>query len=100
MRDRIDLDDTRRLVAKPLGATVKSAQSMEKDQDFPVSIEVQLLGGNGADDRQADIRSRIASQRGKLCPTACNMESQRSRRLIPRTGDHHSVDPGALLSEA
>ena len=24
---------------------------MSKDQDFPVSIEVQLLGGNGKDDR-------------------------------------------------
>ncbi len=25
--------------------------SMEKDQDFPVSVEVQLLGGNGRDER-------------------------------------------------
>ena len=30
----------------------QSAQSMEVDQDFPVSIEVQLLGGNGTDERQ------------------------------------------------
>jgi hypothetical protein len=29
----------------------QSAESMGKDQDFPVSIEVQLLGGNGKDDR-------------------------------------------------
>ncbi len=29
----------------------QSAKSMRKDQDFPVSIEVQLLGGNGADKR-------------------------------------------------
>lgn len=29
----------------------QSAESMELDQDFPVSIEVQLLGGNGTDDR-------------------------------------------------
>jgi hypothetical protein len=26
-------------------------ESMRKDQDFPVSIEVQLLGGNGTDER-------------------------------------------------
>lgn len=29
----------------------QSAQSMELDQDFPTSIEVQLLGGNGSDER-------------------------------------------------
>ncbi|WP_167613360.1 3-keto-disaccharide hydrolase [Maribellus sediminis] len=29
----------------------QSAQSMELNQDFPTSIEVQLLGGNGTDDR-------------------------------------------------
>jgi hypothetical protein len=29
----------------------QSAESMEKDQDFPVSIEVQLLGGTGSGDR-------------------------------------------------
>lgn len=29
----------------------QSAQSMEKDQDFPISVEVQLLGGNGTDER-------------------------------------------------
>ncbi len=29
----------------------QSAQSMWKDQDFPISIEVQLLGGNGSDER-------------------------------------------------
>ncbi|HEY3372587.1 MAG TPA: DUF1080 domain-containing protein [Prolixibacteraceae bacterium] len=29
----------------------QSAQSMELNQDFPVSIEVQLLGGNGKDER-------------------------------------------------
>jgi Domain of Unknown Function (DUF1080) len=29
----------------------QTAESMEKDQDFPVSIEVQLLGGNGRDKR-------------------------------------------------
>ncbi len=29
----------------------QSAESMNLDQDFPVSIEVQLLGGNGTDER-------------------------------------------------
>lgn len=29
----------------------QSPESMGKDQDFPVSIEVQLLGGNGKDER-------------------------------------------------
>lgn len=29
----------------------QSAASMELDQDFPVSLEVQLLGGNGTDER-------------------------------------------------
>ena len=29
----------------------QSPESMRKDQDFPVSIEVQLLGGNGTDKR-------------------------------------------------
>ena len=29
----------------------QSAESMEKDQDFPVSIEVQLLGGGGLEER-------------------------------------------------
>ncbi len=30
----------------------QSPESMEKDQDFPTSIELQLLGGNGSDERQ------------------------------------------------
>ena len=29
----------------------QSAESMDLDQDFPTSIEVQLLGGNGIDER-------------------------------------------------
>jgi len=29
----------------------QSAESMKKDQDFPDSIEVQMLGGNGTDER-------------------------------------------------
>ncbi|MGI9544737.1 MAG: 3-keto-disaccharide hydrolase [Cyclobacteriaceae bacterium] len=29
----------------------QSPESMAKDQDFPISVEIQLLGGNGTDDR-------------------------------------------------
>jgi len=29
----------------------QSAQSMQRDQNFPISVEVQLLGGNGSDER-------------------------------------------------
>ena len=29
----------------------QSAESMQKDQDFPISIEAQFLGGNGTDER-------------------------------------------------
>lgn len=34
----------------------QSAESMEKDQDFPVSIEVQLLGGDGINTRPTCTR--------------------------------------------
>ena len=33
----------------------QSAKSMAKDQDFPISIEVQLLGGNGTGERPRRI---------------------------------------------
>jgi hypothetical protein len=39
------------------------AESMRKDQDFPVSIEVQLLGGNGKDKRTT----------GNLCTPGTNV---------------------------
>ena len=41
----------------------QSPQSMALDQDFPVSIEVQLLGGNGTDDRPT----------GNLCTPGTNV---------------------------
>jgi len=41
----------------------QSAESMGKDQDFPVSIEVQFLGGNGKDKRPT----------GNLCTPGTNV---------------------------
>jgi hypothetical protein len=41
----------------------QSPQSMRKDQDFPVSIEAQLLGGNGKDKRPT----------GNVCTPGTNM---------------------------
>ncbi len=41
----------------------QSPQSMTKDQKFPVSIEVQLLGGNGVDERTT----------GNLCTPGTNV---------------------------
>jgi Domain of Unknown Function (DUF1080) len=41
----------------------QSAESMRKDQDFPVSIEVQFLGGNGKDQRPT----------GNLCTPGTNI---------------------------
>jgi hypothetical protein len=41
----------------------QSAESMRKDQDFPVSIEVQFLGGNGKDERPT----------GNLCTPGTNV---------------------------
>ena len=53
----------------------QSAESMEKDQDFPVSIEVQLLGGNGSAERPtANVCSpgtHIVMD-GKLITRHCN----------------------------
>jgi hypothetical protein len=42
----------------------ESPETMAKDQDFPVSIEVQLLGGNGKDDRTTS----------NLCTPGTNVE--------------------------
>jgi hypothetical protein len=41
----------------------QTAESMRKDQDFPVSIEVQFLGGNGRDERPT----------GNLCTPGTNV---------------------------
>jgi hypothetical protein len=53
----------------------QSAESMEKDQDFPVSIEVQLLGGGGSGERTtANVCSpgtHIVMD-GKLVTRHCN----------------------------
>lgn len=42
----------------------QSAESMLKDQNFPISIEVQLLGGNGVDERPT----------ANLCTPGTNVE--------------------------
>ncbi len=58
----------------------QSPESMEKDQDFPVSIEVQLLGGTGAGERPtANVctpGTHIVME-GKLVTRHCN--SSRSK---------------------
>lgn len=41
----------------------QTAETMRKDQDFPVSIEVQFLGGNGKDERHT----------GNLCTPGTNV---------------------------
>ncbi len=41
----------------------QSPESVTKDQEFPVSIEVQLLGGNGVDERST----------GNLCTPGTNI---------------------------
>ena len=38
----------------------QSPESMGVKQDFPISIEVQLLGGNGTDERHRPISARLA----------------------------------------
>lgn len=46
-------------------------KSMNKEQNFPVSIEVQLLGGNGSDDRP----------NANLCTPGTNVEREGKLRL-------------------
>ena len=59
----------------------QSAESMEKDQDFPVSIEVQLLGGDGSGDRPtANVCSpgtHIVMD-GKLITRHCNNSTSKT----------------------
>jgi hypothetical protein len=53
----------------------QSAESMRKDQDFPVSIEVQFLGGNGKSERPtANVCSPGTHivMNGKLVTQHCN----------------------------
>ena len=56
----------------------QSPESMTVDQDFPVSIEVQLLGGNGTDKRST----------GNLCTPGTNvvMEGQLVTRHCTNSG--------------
>ena len=52
----------------------QTAQSMGKDQDFPISIEVQLLGGNGKDARPTANLCTPGTNvvmNGKLVTTHC-----------------------------
>ena len=59
----------------------QSAESMEKDQDFPVSIEVQLLGGRGTGERPtANVCSpgtHIVMD-GKLITRHCNSSTAKT----------------------
>ena len=53
----------------------QSPESMTKDQNFPVSIEVQLLGGNGADERSTGNLCTPGTHivmDGKLVTRHCN----------------------------
>ncbi|MFZ5829227.1 MAG: 3-keto-disaccharide hydrolase [Planctomycetota bacterium] len=53
----------------------QAPETMEKDQDFPVSIEVQLLGGNGKDERPtANVCTPGTHyvENGKLITRHCN----------------------------
>ena len=58
----------------------QSPESMKKDQSFPVSVEVQLLGGNGRDERQTGNVCTPGTHivmDGKLITSHCN--SSRSK---------------------
>jgi hypothetical protein len=59
----------------------QSAESMEKEQDFPVSIEVQLLGGSGSGERTtANVCSpgtHIVMD-GKLVTRHCNNSTSKT----------------------
>lgn len=48
----------------------QSAQSMELDQDFPVSVEAQMLGGDGINERP----------NGSVCTPGTNVEIDGERR--------------------
>ena len=69
----------------------QSAESMGKDQDFPVSIEVQLLGGNGKDKRSTANLCTPGTNvvmDGKLITQHCN--DSRSQDLPRRPVGHRS----------
>lgn len=59
----------------------QSPESMEKDQDFPVSIEVQLLGGSGSGNRStANVCSPGTNyvKNGKLVTQHCNNSTSKT----------------------
>jgi hypothetical protein len=59
----------------------QSPDSMRKDQDFPVSIEVQLLGGNGKDERTTGNVCTPGTNivmGGKLVTRHCNSSTSRT----------------------
>lgn len=59
----------------------QSPESMRKDQDFPVSIEVQLLGGNGKDQRSTGNLCTPGTNivmEGKLVTTHCISSSSKT----------------------
>lgn len=59
----------------------QSAESMGKDQNFPVSVEVQLLGGNGTDPRPtANVCSPGTHivMNGELVTQHCNNSSSKT----------------------
>ncbi|PIF06009.1 MAG: hypothetical protein CSA36_03890 [Draconibacterium sp.] len=59
----------------------QSAESMELDQDFPVSVEVQLLGGDGTNDRHTMNVCTPGTNivmNGKLIEQHCNSSSSKT----------------------
>jgi hypothetical protein len=68
----------------------QSPESMLRDQDFPISIEAQFLGGNGADDRPT----------ANLCTPGTHVEEWVTVDLVVHGGDviQHLVDGAAVLT--
>jgi len=60
----------------------QSPESMRKDQDFPVSIEVQTLGGNGTDKRStANLctpGTNFVNMEGELVTRHCNSSTSKT----------------------
>ncbi|MEE8452337.1 MAG: DUF1080 domain-containing protein [Thermoguttaceae bacterium] len=59
----------------------QSPESMRKDQNFPVSIEVQTLGGNGTDDRTTGNLCTPGTnfvKDGKLVTRHCNSSTSKT----------------------
>ena len=59
----------------------QTPESMRKDQDFPVSLEVQLLGGNGKDERATSnlcTPGTLVVKDGKLFTDHCTNSSSKT----------------------